>query len=322
MFLLRQTLKIIANNKLSVFLFHKVPPTADALLPSDLNQEKFARVIDFIAQSFNVLPLQDAVKLLQQGKLPKCSAAITFDDGYPEWQQGAVEILAQRSMPATFFITAGQFDGRPMWHERLANIVRHYSGEVLDTKSVRLPPLRVRTLADKIAAVQTLEFHFKYLPLTIREHFLQELENSLGVQAAEVPTFCRDDLIAIANKGFEIGAHTLDHPILGLCDSDQAQTEIGRTREILEGIIKRPVRGFAYPNGRPWVDFSWRHIDMAKAAGYSYAVTTQWGVARPDTSSYQIPRFTPWGPSRRMMSLQLLRNIFTVPESIPETRTT
>lgn len=322
MYLFRQTLKTIASGKLSVFLFHKVPPTLDYLIPNDLDQIKFSRVVDFIASSFTLLPLQEAAQLLSKGKLPKGSAAITFDDGYSEWREGAASLLSQRSIPATFFITTGQFDGQPMWHERLANVVRHYSGDILDTRSVRLPPLMVGTLAEKVAAVQALEFHFKYLPPVIRNHFLEELEELPGVQVAKLATFTRDDLIAIANKGFEIGAHTLDHPILGLCNTDQAKAEIGKTREILEGIIKRPVKGFAYPNGRPWVDFSWKHIDMVKAAGYHYAVTTQWGVARQDTSPFQIPRFTPWGPSRRMMSLQLLRNILTVPESIPKTRST
>lgn len=319
MFLLRQTLKIIAGSKLSVFLFHKVPATVDTLLPNDLDREKFIRVLDFITQNFKVLPLQDAVKLLAQKKLPKGCAAITFDDGYQDWRQGASEILAQRSIAATFFITAGQFEGRPMWHERLANIVRNYQGDVLDTQSVRLPPLKVSTLAEKIDAVQTLEFHFKYLPPLIRDQFLDQLEINVGAMMADLPAFTKADLIAIADRGFEIGAHTMDHPILGLCNTDQAQDEIGKTREILEGIIKRPIKGFAYPNGRPWVDFSYRHIEMLKTTGYDYAVTTQWGVARQDTSPYQIPRFTPWGPSRRKMSIQLLRNVFTEPEVIPET---
>ena len=127
-----------------------------------------------------------------------------------------------------------------------------------------------------------------------------------------------DDLIDISNRGFEIGAHTLEHPILGLCDIDRAREEIGQTREVLEGIIKRPVTSFAYPNGHPAVDFSAQHIQMVKQAGYRYAVTTQWGVANANTSPYQIPRFTPWGPSRTKMTLQLIRNFYSRFEQLKE----
>lgn len=322
MFPIKLVLDVVTKAKLSVFLFHKVPKITDELFPNDITLERFIRLIDFISDNFVVLPLAEAVDKLQRGKLPRRAAAISFDDGYPEWRLGAVELLLQRSIPATFFITAGQFDGRPMWHERLANIVRHYSGDVLDTQAVRLPPLKVSDYYDKVVAVQALEYHFKYLPPVIRDRFLEDLEAATSAHLGQVSAFSSGDLVDIANKGFEIGAHTLDHPILGLCTADQALAEIGKTREILEGIVKRPVKGFAYPNGRPWIDFSWRHIDMVKAAGYDYAVTTQWGSARSDTSPYQIPRFTPWGPSRRMMTLQLLRNIFTVPEIIPEVRKT
>lgn len=318
MIVLRQALKLITKGRLSVFLFHKVPIATDPLVPHELDQARFEVVLDFINEHFTICPLADAVRLLAEDRLPDRCAAITFDDGYRDWHQGVAATLARRSVPATFFITTGQFEGRPMWHERLANVVRLCAGNVLDTSSVRLPAIPTGSPTERAAAVQALEYHFKYLPLVVRDRFLLRLEESVGATAATVPVMSPEDLTSISNLGFEIGAHTHDHPILGLCDAALARDEIGKTREILEGIVKRPVRSFAYPNGRPGVDFSHRNIDMVKAAGYDYAVTTQWGVARSTTSPYQIPRFTPWGPSRRKMSLQLLRNIFTTPESLRE----
>jgi len=308
----------IARGKLSVFLFHKVPPVADPLLFGDLGEAQFARLLDFIKETFNVLPLSDAVRHLQANTLPPLSAALTFDDGYPEWRQGAARLLEEKSLHATFFITTGQFSGRPMWNERLAHIVRSCTRPVLDTTAIRLPSLSLQSGEDKAKSLQTLEFHFKYLPPVIREEFLLQLEAQVGVTANSVPRMTVEDLVAISNKGFEIGAHTLEHPILGLCDVDLAREEIGRTREVLEGILKSPVQAFAYPNGHPGVDFSAHHIEMAKQAGYRYAVTTQWGVANSKTSPYQIPRFTPWGPSRSRMILQLIRNFYSKPEHLKE----
>ena len=316
--LMREALQVVARGKLSVFLFHKVPPCADSLLSGDLGEAQFSRLLDFIKEAFCVLPLGDAVQHLQANTLPPLSAALTFDDGYPEWRHGAARVLEEKSLPATFFITTGQFFGRPMWNERLAQIVRHCASSVLDTTAIRLPPVSVQTTKDKAAALKQLEFHFKYLPPVLRDDFLKQLETQTGVTAANVPAMSVDDLVAISNRGFEIGAHTLEHPILGLCDADRAREEIGQTREVLEGIIKRPVTSFAYPNGHPGVDFSSQHIQMVKQAGYRYAVTTQWGVANSKTSAYQIPRFTPWGPSRPKMALQLIRNFYSKPDHLKE----
>lgn len=318
MILVREVLRCVAADRLSVFLFHKVPALPDPLVPNDLDVARFEVVLDFIKTHFSVLPLADAVTHLQKNALPRLCAAITFDDGYAEWRNGIGAMLEKRSLPATLFITTGQFFGRPMWHERLANIVRTHNDVILDTTMIRLPPLKTGTETEKVSALQALEYHFKYLPLGVRDLFLQRLEDMVGAKASSVSSMSTDDLIDLSNRGFEIGAHTLDHPILGLCDSDRAQREIGETREILEGIIKVPVRSFAYPNGRPGTDFSHRHIEMVKSAGYQYAVTTQWGAANHTSSPFQIPRFTPWGPSRSHMSFQLLRNLFVSPESLKE----
>jgi peptidoglycan/xylan/chitin deacetylase (PgdA/CDA1 family) len=311
-------IKFIANDKLSVFLFHKVPKERDKLVPCDIWQADFEKVVDYLSENFSILPLTDAVQHLDSNKLPKGSAAITFDDGYADWRSGVVPILESRSIPATFYISTGQLSGQPMWHERLANILMVYKGEELDMTEFRHPVLKTGTIQQRIEALRALEYHFKYLPLRIRDMFLDQLEQKVGAKPANVSRISVEDIAFISRKGFEIGAHTHDHPILGLCDSDLALDEIARPKEILQEIIKAPVSGFAYPNGHPGIDFSNRHIEMVKAAGYSYAVTTQWGVASHRTSPYQIPRFTPWGPSRSKMSLQLLRNLYSAPECLAE----
>lgn len=314
MFPIDALMRRVARGKLSVFLFHKVPPKVDALQPGEIDAQTFARTVDFIESHFKVLPLVDAVTLLETDRLEEGVAAITFDDGYAEWLQGAAAELRRRGLPATFFVTSGQFGGLPMWHERLAHVVRHSPSATLDARSVNLPPLTLVSQAERAEAVRRLEFHFKYMPPVMREEMLQKLEAQAGVSHAQVQRMSESDLRDLANQGFEIGAHTLDHPILSLCDVAQARREIGACREHIEGLIGRPVCGFAYPNGRPRVDYNARHVDLVRQAGYRYAVASQWGVARAGTPVYQLPRFTPWGPTGGHMVWQVLRNLVQRPD--------
>lgn len=318
MMFLGSVLRHLARNRLSVFLFHKVPKEKDPLCPTDIDIAGFCDLLDFIQQHYQVLPLSEAVSLLVSGKLKEGGACITFDDGYHEWASGVVPILEKRSMHATFFITTGQFFGLPMWHERLANVVRFASGDRLDTSSFRLPPLSIVTLEDKQAAIRALEFHFKYLPIVIRDQYLDELEAATGASPQKLLPMSTLQLREISAKGFDIGSHTVEHPILSLCDAGRARQEIGETKEALESIICAKVSAFAYPNGRPYVDFTHQHISMVKELGYTHAVTTQWGAATKETSLFQIPRFTPWGPDRDHMSLQVIRNLIAKPEYIKE----
>jgi len=315
---LGKVLRGMARNKLSVFLFHKVPARKDPLIPNDLDLIGFGRLLDFIQENFLVLPLSEAVTRLARGDLKRGCACITFDDGYPDWVSGVIPMLEARAFPATFFITTGQFYGRPMWHERLANVLKNASHETLDTLSYRLPPLPIRTPEERQQALVALEYHFKYLPIVIRDIYLSELEAQYGVRSGDVPAMTKDQLRTISNRGFDIGSHTIDHPILSLCDAKKARDEIGGTREVLEEIIRSPVTAFAYPNGRPYIDFTHHHIEMVKQAGYTHAVTTQWGAATGNSSIYQTPRFTPWGPDLTHMSVQVIRNLMAKPEYIDE----
>ncbi|MDR2111720.1 MAG: polysaccharide deacetylase family protein [Candidatus Accumulibacter sp.] len=313
-------LRDLIRNKLSVFVFHKIPETFDPLRPNDLDLAQFIRLLDFIQENFLVLPLGDALKRLSGGVLEQGCACLTFDDGYPEWMSGVLPLLEKRSLPATFFITVGQFLGRPMWHERLARIMKRAAGNRLDTSEYRLPPLPMASLQEKQKSLRALEHHFKYLPPLLRDVYLASLEKQCGVSTGDVPVMTEEQLRAVSSRGFEIGSHTVDHPILGLCDTETALNEIGGAREILEGMLRVPVKAFAYPNGRPHVDFNHRHVEMVRQAGYDYAVTTQWGAATAATPVHQMPRFTPWGPDTTHVHLQVIRNLLARPEYLDEER--
>lgn len=314
-------IRSVSVGRLSVFLFHKVPAVPDPLIPGEVSLERFEWLLDHALRAFTVIPLDDAVVRLKAGTLPRGAACITFDDGYPDWLTGVAPALRRRNLHATFFITSGQFDGVPLWHERILAAVRRLPGPLLDMGIPFLPAQPVATTQDRQRQVQRLEQELKYLTLYRREQILQQLETMAGVQAAAVPVMSEAQLRDLHSQGFGIGAHTALHPILDYCNAEEAEREIGGTRERLQGIVSGAVNGFAYPNGRPYADFSRLHVDAVKRAGYRYAVTTHWGVADASTSPYQIPRFTPWAERDWHVTYQLVRNLMTEPMQVPEVAT-
>lgn len=316
--LLNLPVRILAHGKLSVFLFHKVPSLPDPLMPQDLDLASFERLLDTVVSSFNVIPLEDAARSLSMGKLPARAACITFDDGYVSWIKGVVPALHKRNLHATFYITAGQFFGRPLWHERIANAILRCKSAVLKLEHPAFVPLPLTTMQQRTAAVQYLERGLKYLTLSARNELLLALEALTDASPTQVPVMPLADLRAMHSIGFGIGAHTDDHPILVYCDEATARREIGQTREELSGLIGSNVTSFAYPNGHPFKDFSSRHVALVKQAGYTSAVTTHWGVATAATSPFQIPRFTPWGSKSLNIAWQLSRNLLTKPDCVDE----
>ncbi|RYE75179.1 MAG: hypothetical protein EOO80_15660, partial [Oxalobacteraceae bacterium] len=297
------------NAKLTVLLFHKVPLAADPLTPTEPTFSQFEHILDFLQDNATVLPLADAASALARGKLPRKAVALTFDDGYDEWLTTVSPALRARNMHATFFVTTEQLDGPALWHERIIAAVR-----ALPDHGARLPYGfasydDLRYTSSRIRLISELQERLKYAPLPERLGAIEMIEAQARSPLVWPRPFDRDSVRALHSQGFEIGGHTISHPILNECSDDQATLEIGGCKEELESIIGGSVNAFAYPNGRPLKDYDGRHVAMVKACGYKVAVVTSGGAARQDSDIFQLPRFTPWGATNERMALQLARNL-------------
>jgi peptidoglycan/xylan/chitin deacetylase (PgdA/CDA1 family) len=85
----------------------------------------------------------------------------------------------------------------------------------------------------------------------------------------------------------DFGAHTRHHPILPRCDDLTAHDEIAICRAELTGILGRPPRHFAYPNG----DYGPRECDEIRHAGYTTARTIDPGWNEPGTDPLRLKCF-------------------------------
>ena len=295
--------------KLTVLLFHKVPLTADPLTPTEPAFNQFEHILDFLQTNATVLPLTEAAAALAKGKLPKKAVALTFDDGYDEWLTTVSPALRSRNMHATFFVTTEQLDGPALWHERIIAAVR-----ALPDTGARLPYGfgsygDLRQIGSRIRLISELQERLKYAPLPERLGAIEMIEAQARSPLVWPRPFDRDSVRTLHSQGFEIGGHTISHPILNECSDAQASEEIAGCKDQLESIIGGKVSAFAYPNGRPLKDYEGRHVAMVKACGYTVAVATSGGAARQDSDIFQLPRFTPWGATNERMALQLARNL-------------
>jgi peptidoglycan/xylan/chitin deacetylase (PgdA/CDA1 family) len=105
------------------------------------------------------------------------------------------------------------------------------------------------------------------------------------------------ELLELAEAGFEVGAHTVDHPRLTGMPYGEVLDQLSRSRTILEDLLGRPVRTMAYPFGA--VDEP--AIRAAAEAGYEIAC----GCTGPAPwRALSLPR-EPVFPSTTMLQLRL-----------------
>jgi peptidoglycan/xylan/chitin deacetylase (PgdA/CDA1 family) len=103
----------------------------------------------------------------------------------------------------------------------------------------------------------------------------------------------------------EVGAHTIQHPILNSVSDAEALHEIAESKRQLEAVLGTTLVSFAYPNGRPGTDYSPRHVEMTRAAGFSFAASTAVGCIGPASDMWQLPRIAPWPMSVRALHARL-----------------
>lgn len=304
------------NGRLSIFVYHRVLPCPDALFPDESDAESFDRHVEQLLTCFNVIPLFDAVQGLNRGKLPSCAACITFDDGYADNAEIALPILQKYGVQATFFVASSFLDGGRMWNDTVIELVRRAPGAILDLSSIGLGKFEIGDIAQRRHAIHHLLGELKYMPLELRQSRVEAMCGLIPVIPANNLMMTSEQIRALHRSGMEIGGHTASHPILARMENNAARAEIARGKETLEGIVRAPVRLFAYPNGKPGQDYHSDHVRMIKELGFHAAVSTAHGVAKKGSDIYQLPRFTPWGRGLMRFTFQMARNMLTKPETI------
>lgn len=305
----------VAAPKLSILIFHRVLERPDPLFPGEVDARQFDQICAWVTQWFHVMPLADAIQALYAQALPSRALAITFDDGYADNATVAVPILARHGLHATFFIATGFLDGGCMWNDGIIEAVRRTALPALPLAGLDLGEgagthaLPLDSVAARQAAIRHLIGHAKYLP-----HDARLAASAAVLQRAEVvpPTdlmMSSAQVSAMAQAGMALGGHTVTHPILKGMPAARARDEIEQGRRTLERLAQRPIGLFAYPNGKPGVDYDEATTALVREAGFDAAVSTGWGASTPATDRFALRRFTPWDRTRTRFGLRLLANL-------------
>jgi peptidoglycan/xylan/chitin deacetylase (PgdA/CDA1 family) len=194
--------------------------------------------------------------------LPKRPVLITFDDGYRSVLRQAAPILASHKLPAAVFVCTGPMEtGGLLWFDDVA--VRDGQDAVEHWKS--------RDYAAWSAACANTSA-------------VEHDDPRALMSASELATLAR-------MPGIEIGGHTVNHPILSRATADDQRREIVENLKSIHEWSGKPVRAFAYPNGRPGLDYNADTMAILRDAGIDVAFTTREEFARLDGPPLEGSRF-------------------------------
>jgi peptidoglycan/xylan/chitin deacetylase (PgdA/CDA1 family) len=226
---------------------------------------RFEQHIRALVSGCTPISLDDWRRHLDNGKaLPDRPVHITFDDGYRSVLHEALPVLERYGVPATVFLaTSATERGERYWYDALA---------------LEAGPTAVAELKEKS--------HEQW-----KMRVAQVDRAPQGERDPHMPLSAEDVARLAASPLIEIGGHTHTHPILSHADRETQRLEIAQCAAAIQEWTGRPMRAFAYPNGRAHVDFTAETSELLGAAGVDHAFTTEPGFAAVDGDPLTHPRF-------------------------------
>lgn len=295
------------GRRLLILTYHRVLERPDPMLGGEVDAASFDWQLRLLAESFNVLRLDEALERVAKGSLPPRAVALTFDDGYANNYSVALPLLQKYRVPAAFFIATAFLNGGRMWNDTLIESLRLAAGPRLDLARIGLSDLDVSSLPARLASCTRVIDHLKHRPLAERQQAVDSVASAVGQPLPADLMMTDAQICGLRDAGMHIGAHTSSHPVLAAVDAATAQREIAEGRDYLTGLLKEPVETFAYPNGRPVRDYSRQHVDLVKQLGFKFALSTAWGYTDAKSDLWQVPRIAPWDQVPWRFGLRLLR---------------
>ncbi|MCA8996471.1 MAG: polysaccharide deacetylase family protein [Planctomycetaceae bacterium] len=256
--------------------------------------DQFDRQVRFLKKNFDVVRIADLDDLLQGRK--SRGVLITFDDGYLDNYELAFPILKSHNASATFFITSGFLDDRPLaWWDAIAWMVHTSPCPQIEGFSAQLPMLSLSSDRDREHAIHRLLGEFKQTPEDQTAAFLKRLAelsrtDPVKHQHTQNVWMSWEMVRNMDRAGMDIGGHTVTHPVLSRCDPNRQTQEIVASKLRIEEELGHLIAAFSYPVGQT-DSFTNETKAILTEAGYRWAFSFYGGFARSEHADVlDVPR--------------------------------
>ena len=211
---------------------------------------------------------------------------ITFDDGHHSFEK-AFKILKERNIPSTLFISIDKIlKKKNFWFQDIeyinAKLNNQFNEEFNDFFSIKINN-KAFELFDyiKLYKIEKIE---EFINLLVKKYCIK-LPN-FNISLEKINELSKENLL-------ELGAHTVNHPILLNETNERSELEIKNSIENLSNFLNKQIISFAYPNGIKKLDYDNREINILKKNGIKYAFTMNLNNFDINQHDYlEIPRIS------------------------------
>lgn len=252
--------RLVRRTHAAIFCYHNVVPdvlhgrVGDPYLHTSVSD--FSNQLDFITDSFTVVPVAEILSRLRKGVSVAGLAALSFDDGYNGAIRHAIPAMRNADVPFTLFpVIDGATHQRPFWWDLFNQ---------LDTQKREY---YLNTLKGDYSAIE------------------REGSGTRALPTDALPASW-DQLRGVAGADCTFGVHTVTHRNLAALSAEDVRWEINHARERLTQELNAMVDIVSYPYGRTNATVR----EETKRAGFEAGFGLASNLVRRGVSQFDVPR--------------------------------
>ena len=269
---------------------------------------QFERDLEFLLANYCPIGLDEVIEGVATGRRPRRpSFHLTFDDGFREMHDIVAPALLAKGVSATFFVNSAFIDNRELCYLNKASILIEAVRRTGRMNGV-LVALRSEGIAvqDGESGILSITYANKGVLDRIAAGIDVDFRDYLARHTPYLTTPQIDQLI---QRGFTIGAHSVDHP---LYSTISLEDQVGQTLISVAEVRKKfrlPYGVFAFPHS----DFKVSSAFFTRI-GESRIVDLTFGTAglMEDSAPNHLQRFSlekPVQPADRIVAFHHARRL-------------
>lgn len=246
--------------------------------------ENFDFQMAYLRKHLNPVPLSSIVGHFVNGTtLPDRAVVVTFDDGYDDNLHYAGPVLQRHGIVPTVFVATDYVGANvPYWFELAVYLMMRLPVGSMQFEGLSVPLPTEESWQQRRRCASVLQQAMKHLSKSEIERLVRQwnLEFSSYINPDEYSLsrcLSWSDLRSMDGNGFEIGSHSMSHPVLSKLDETTLRAELEGSKRKLELELGHPITTLAYPIGK---DFAYTSLvqQVARDSGYDLAAAYNPGV--------------------------------------------
>jgi len=247
-----QWIRLTKENMINVF-YHTV---SDIYLPhinplyNPKTVKEFKIDIDFLLKHFTPVDINDVfMNVTNEKPIKKPSFHLSFDDGLSEIYTTVAPILEQKGIPATVFVNSDFVDNKALFYRyKAALLIDKILNSKISAQEIEQIQniLNSNSILDNKLIDRILKINYFQQPI------IEEIATVLDINFDEYlknnhPYLTFAEVKMLQNKGFTIGAHSIDHPPLALLSKEEQIRQTVESIKFVQEKFLEKKRFFAFP---------------------------------------------------------------------------